>query len=178
MKKSWNYEETISGGTISKGCLMRDYFFPDLRKRNTADKEILDGIDVDLRRLQRTIRQFKLVNVLFSFSGRLMHKHFFHVMVQNPGRTYTLLDIGAGGGRYRHPGCSRSSETEITSINYSSWKWYSRTPLCVSSHQKLPGDPYRWGKCTGSKAIGQLWFHLFKSYASSFILGWYQNCSG
>ena len=76
---------------------MLDYFFPDMRLRNTSDKEKLEGADVDLNRFRRTIRQFKLINYLFSANSRLLRKHFFRIMEQDPDRTYTLLDVGAGG---------------------------------------------------------------------------------
>jgi 2-polyprenyl-3-methyl-5-hydroxy-6-metoxy-1,4-benzoquinol methylase len=76
---------------------MLDYFFPDMRLRNTSDKEKLECVDADMDRLQRTIRQFKLINYLFSGSSRLMREHFFSIMEQAPDRTYTLLDVGGGG---------------------------------------------------------------------------------
>lgn len=76
---------------------MRDYFFPDLRERNTSEKELLELPHVDAKRLHRTIRQFRLINYLFSASGRLMREHFFTIMEQQPDRAYTLLDVGAGG---------------------------------------------------------------------------------
>jgi 2-polyprenyl-3-methyl-5-hydroxy-6-metoxy-1,4-benzoquinol methylase len=77
--------------------MMLDYFFPDMRLRNTSDKEKLELADVDSNRFRRTIRQFKLINYLFSASRRLLRKHFFTVMEQEPDRIYTLLDVGAGG---------------------------------------------------------------------------------
>ena len=76
---------------------MLDYFFPDMRLRNTSDKEKLELGDVELNLVRRTIRQFKLINYLFSASSRLMRKHFFTIMEQEPDRIYTLLDVGAGG---------------------------------------------------------------------------------
>lgn len=76
---------------------MMDYYFPDLRKRNTSDKEQLELADVDLHRLGRTIRQFKIINCLLSGSRRLMREHFFRIMSQHPEREYTMLDVGAGG---------------------------------------------------------------------------------
>jgi 2-polyprenyl-3-methyl-5-hydroxy-6-metoxy-1,4-benzoquinol methylase len=76
---------------------MLDYFLPDMRLRNTSDKEKLELPDVDVNRLQRTIRQFRLINYLFSASSRLICEHFFTIMEQDPDRTYTLLDVGAGG---------------------------------------------------------------------------------
>jgi len=76
---------------------MLEYFFPDMRLRNTSDKEKLELADVDVKRFHRTIRQFRLINYLFSASSRLMRKHFFSIMEQDPDRIYTLLDVGAGG---------------------------------------------------------------------------------
>ena len=76
---------------------MLDYFFPDMQLRNTSDKENLELADADLDRFRRTIRQFKLINFLFSASSRLLREHFFSIMEQDPQRTYTLLDVGAGG---------------------------------------------------------------------------------
>jgi 2-polyprenyl-3-methyl-5-hydroxy-6-metoxy-1,4-benzoquinol methylase len=77
--------------------LKLDYLFPDMRLRNTSDKEKLELADVDAQRFRRTIRQFKLINSLLSASGRLMREHFFSIMEQDPEQSYTLLDVGAGG---------------------------------------------------------------------------------
>jgi len=76
---------------------MLDYFFPNLQRRNTANKEMLELPGLDLTRTRRTIRQFKLINRLFSGSSRLMRRYFFPVMEKHPDRVYTLLDLGAGG---------------------------------------------------------------------------------
>ncbi|MFO7765949.1 MAG: methyltransferase domain-containing protein [Pelovirga sp.] len=76
---------------------MRYYYFPDLSKRNTSDKELLELANVDMERMGRTIRQFKRINYLLSGSRRLMREHFFRIMLQHPEREYTLLDVGAGG---------------------------------------------------------------------------------
>lgn len=76
---------------------MLNYFFPDMQLRNISDKEKLELADVDMNRFRRTIRQFRLINYLFSASSRLLRKHFFTVMEQDPDRIYTLLDVGAGG---------------------------------------------------------------------------------
>lgn len=76
---------------------MLDYFFPDMRVRNTSDKEHLEQAAVDLNRLRRTIRKFKLINYLFSGSSRLIREHFFSIMEREPDRVYTLLEVGAGG---------------------------------------------------------------------------------
>ena len=76
---------------------MLDYLFPDMHTRNTSEKEKLEQQDADPLLLRRTIRQFGLINLLFSASGRLLRTHFFSIMQQEPERIYTLLDIGAGG---------------------------------------------------------------------------------
>jgi 2-polyprenyl-3-methyl-5-hydroxy-6-metoxy-1,4-benzoquinol methylase len=77
--------------------LKLDYFFPDLQRRNTSDKEMLELPGLDLHLTRRTIRQFRLINCLFSGSRRVMREHFFPLMQGHPERSYTLLDIGAGG---------------------------------------------------------------------------------
>ena len=76
---------------------MLDYLFPDMRQRNTRDKERMDRQDADLGQLLRTIRQFKAINLFFSSSRRLLRRYFFPLMEQEPQRIYTLLDVGAGG---------------------------------------------------------------------------------
>jgi 2-polyprenyl-3-methyl-5-hydroxy-6-metoxy-1,4-benzoquinol methylase len=76
---------------------MLDYFFPDMQLRNTTEKEKLEQPDADMQQLRRTIRQFNRINMMFSASSRLIRTHFFRIMEQEPDRTYTLLDVGAGG---------------------------------------------------------------------------------
>ena len=76
---------------------MMGYFFPDMRLRNTTEKEKLEHPDADMQQLRRTIRQFKRINMMFSASSRLVREHFFTIMEQDPDRIYTLLDVGAGG---------------------------------------------------------------------------------
>ena len=76
---------------------MPDIFFPDMRLRNTTDKEKMERADADPHQLLRSIRQFQWINVLFSASRGLLREHFFSVMEQDPKRVYTLLDVGAGG---------------------------------------------------------------------------------
>jgi 2-polyprenyl-3-methyl-5-hydroxy-6-metoxy-1,4-benzoquinol methylase len=76
---------------------MPDFFFPQLRLRNTTDKELMDRADADPDQLHRTLRQFHWINFLFSASRTLLRDHFFSMMLQDPTRRYTLLDVGAGG---------------------------------------------------------------------------------
>jgi len=77
---------------------MLDFLFPDLRLRNTSDKEKLELPEADPALVRRTIDQFALINRLLSGSSRLMREHFFRLMERQPERPYTLLDIGAGAG--------------------------------------------------------------------------------
>jgi 2-polyprenyl-3-methyl-5-hydroxy-6-metoxy-1,4-benzoquinol methylase len=76
---------------------MPGFFLPDMRLRNTTDKEKMERVDADPNRLLRSIRQFQWINFLFSASRGLLRQHFFPMMDQDPKRVYTLLDAGAGG---------------------------------------------------------------------------------
>jgi 2-polyprenyl-3-methyl-5-hydroxy-6-metoxy-1,4-benzoquinol methylase len=66
-------------------------------KARSADLEFMDLDTCDPVMLARTIRQFALLNRLFSASRRLAARLLFPLM--ETGRTvpYTLLDLGAGG---------------------------------------------------------------------------------
>ena len=70
---------------------------PDLRERNLTDKEDMDLPEADLETLHRTIRQFRLINILFSGSRRLLRTRVFNIMERDRQRHYTMLDVGAGG---------------------------------------------------------------------------------
>lgn len=70
--------------------------FESFRSRSTAP-ELMDLPSCDPVLLERTIRQFALINRCFSASGSLLKRTFFAIMEDNPGVSYTLLDIGAGG---------------------------------------------------------------------------------
>lgn len=76
---------------------MPDFFFPDMRLRNTTDKEKMERVNADPDQFLRSIRQFRWINALFSASRRLLREHFFPMMERDPKRVYTLLDVGAGG---------------------------------------------------------------------------------
>ena len=73
------------------------FFLPDLMSRNLTEQELMDRFDADPELLRRTVRQFRWINALFSASRRLLRSHVFLIMQQNPSRTYSLLDVGAGG---------------------------------------------------------------------------------
>jgi len=76
---------------------MLDFIFPDLRVRNTTDQEKMDRADADPEQLLRTVRQFRLLNRLFSASRRLLRREVFALMETDPSRVYSMLDVGAGG---------------------------------------------------------------------------------
>ncbi len=75
---------------------MKMQIIPVMKDR-CFEKELMDDPRADTGKLQRTIRQFRILNVLFSSSRRLIRNHFFSIMAGDPSREYTLLDIGAGG---------------------------------------------------------------------------------
>ena len=68
---------------------------PDLSKRINIP-ELMDLKDSSLKKLINTVKQFKLINYLFSNSRNLIYKHIFPDILSNPSHTFTFLDIGAG----------------------------------------------------------------------------------
>lgn len=70
---------------------------PSMRHRHPGP-ELMDLPDCDETLLLRTVRQFKLLNRLFSAQRRLLKRHVLKAMRRDTGRTWTVLDIGAGGG--------------------------------------------------------------------------------
>lgn len=67
-----------------------------LRRRETRLSEWMDQPDCDPVRLERTYRNFRLINRLISRWQWVWRTHIRPVL--EPGRTNTLLDIGFGGG--------------------------------------------------------------------------------
>ncbi|MBT1072363.1 methyltransferase domain-containing protein [Pelotalea chapellei] len=70
---------------------------PDLRERNLTDKEDMDLAEANVATLLRTVRRFRLINMLFSASRKILRDHVFSIMERDRQRHYTLLDVGAGG---------------------------------------------------------------------------------
>jgi 2-polyprenyl-3-methyl-5-hydroxy-6-metoxy-1,4-benzoquinol methylase len=70
--------------------------FPNLKERY-AGPELMDLPDVSEKKLINTLRQFYLLNILFTRSRRLIEKYILADMLQSPGETYEFLDLGAGG---------------------------------------------------------------------------------
>ena len=69
---------------------------PDLKKRSD-EIELMDIPDSDEKKLFNTVKQFKLINLLFTRSRHLIKKYIIREMLKNPDESYSFLDIGAGG---------------------------------------------------------------------------------
>lgn len=67
-----------------------------LRKREPHTRELMDEPDCDPRRLFNTYRHFRFVNVI-SRSGWI-YRRWVKPAMTNPEETYSLLDVGFGGG--------------------------------------------------------------------------------
>lgn len=59
--------------------------------------ELMDDPGCDARLLLNTVRQFKLINLLFSASRRLIKGYLVSQMQPGTERPYELLELGAGG---------------------------------------------------------------------------------
>jgi 2-polyprenyl-3-methyl-5-hydroxy-6-metoxy-1,4-benzoquinol methylase len=67
-----------------------------LSNRQPELKEIMDRQDCDQVLLENTYRQFATINLLLSQWKRIYKAHLLPLMKED--KTYTLLDIGFGGG--------------------------------------------------------------------------------
>jgi ubiquinone/menaquinone biosynthesis C-methylase UbiE len=63
----------------------------------SLDTEKMDEPTADPVQLINTVRQFALINMLFSASRKLIRQYMFPLMEPAAGSPYTFLDIGAGG---------------------------------------------------------------------------------
>ncbi|MFW5960327.1 MAG: methyltransferase domain-containing protein [Chitinivibrionales bacterium] len=70
---------------------------PSLKVRS-LEPELMDDLGSDSVMLESTLKQFSLINPLFSGSERLIRRYLIKHMRQNPKEVITILDIGAGGG--------------------------------------------------------------------------------
>lgn len=68
-----------------------------LKKRNSELSELMDSKDCDPKLLDNTYRQFKLINLLLC-NWKGIYKKTLLPKMTDPQKTYTLLDIGFGGG--------------------------------------------------------------------------------
>ena len=60
--------------------------------------ELMDDPSSDRRLLERTLRQFGLINRLFSRSDELLRRYLLDDMVRQGRTSATVLDVGAGAG--------------------------------------------------------------------------------
>lgn len=67
-------------------------------KHRSYEEELMDRVDADPKRLQKTIEQFDLLNRLFSSAVPLFKKHILPQLLADPQREWTFLDFGSGGG--------------------------------------------------------------------------------
>jgi len=65
--------------------------------RRESKPELMDDPACDEKMLIRTVRQFRLINLLFSASRRLIKKELVSRMKPGSTEPCTFLDIGAGG---------------------------------------------------------------------------------
>lgn len=59
--------------------------------------EYMDRDDCDIKKLENTYRQFSTINGLLS-NWKRIYKNQLRPYMDNPSKTYSLLDIGFGGG--------------------------------------------------------------------------------
>ncbi len=75
---------------------MIKFFIPDVRFRSN-EPELMDNPQCDKIRLINTIKQFTIINKLFSASRRIITDHIINDIVSSGKKEAALLDIGAGG---------------------------------------------------------------------------------
>lgn len=75
---------------------MIEFFFPDIKTRS-KEIELMDIPTSDEKKLINTVKQFRILNILFTRSRGLIKKYFIPDLLKFPGKTHSFLDIGAGG---------------------------------------------------------------------------------
>lgn len=75
---------------------MGNLLFPDLTRRS-EESELMDLPDADEKKLLKTIREFSVLNALFSGSRKLIKRFILPLMDTQSTKTYSILDIGSGG---------------------------------------------------------------------------------
>ena len=58
----------------------------------------MDDPHSDERKLRNTLKQFRLINFLFSASRKLICSYFIEDMKKHPQKKHTWVDLGCGGG--------------------------------------------------------------------------------
>lgn len=102
---------------------LKSLFTPVFRERLDC-LEQMDDPNCDIDRLRRTLDQFQLTNILFSRARGLIKRYMIREMEQTPGKQFTFLDLGAGGGDlslwlYRATQ-RRNLKLKITTLDYDS----------------------------------------------------------
>src|SRR5690606_23494370 len=69
----------------------------NMERRNADLRELMDDPTCDRRKLENTYRQFRIVNAALSRTGTVVRR-WIEPLMADARRTYTLLDIGFGGG--------------------------------------------------------------------------------
>jgi ubiquinone/menaquinone biosynthesis C-methylase UbiE len=90
--------------------------------------ELMDNPACDEGMLIRTIRQFRLINQLFSASRRLIKKDFVSRMQPDRTKPYTFLDIGAGG-----------CDTALWFADYCKSKGFPIRITCLDNDPRIAG---------------------------------------
>ncbi|MCG8569309.1 MAG: methyltransferase domain-containing protein [Spirochaetes bacterium] len=102
---------------------MKNLLIPDLTKRATTP-EIMDDLNCDEKQLINTVKQFVLINQLFTGSHRLLKKVIYKDMLKSGKKEFTLLDLGAGGCDidiwFSHYTQKRGITLNITCLDYDS----------------------------------------------------------
>lgn len=99
----------------------RSFRFPDLDRRIDLP-ERMDCPSADPDRLIRTVRQFRLINLLLGRCRTLIRNRFIRRMRREPLRVWRVLDIGAGGcdlARWMARACRRRGlRVRITCLDH------------------------------------------------------------
>ncbi len=65
--------------------------------QRSSEPELMDLPDSDGAALRRTLKQLGIINRIFSRSRYLLKKYVVRDILKYPQRSYTMLDLGAGG---------------------------------------------------------------------------------
>ena len=119
----------------------------DLRYRDTSAVELMDDPECDRRLLERTYRQFDLVNRLVSGWRRLYVDTLRPVLAERPRPT--LLDVGFGGGdipRHLAAWAERDGlDLEVTAVD--------PDPRAAAYVRRAPAGPVRYRQATSGELV-------------------------
>lgn len=90
-----------------------------LSKRDTNSRELMDHPDCDIEELNNTYRQFSVVNALITRWHKIFERNI-KPLLSDSSQSYSLLDIGFGGGdiplRLAHWASKNNISLHITGI--------------------------------------------------------------